>query len=426
MQRLKPAILGIDSLSLYHITHFSKSMPFLQSMHKKDFAQPLKSCHPPITIPAWSVATTGRSPGELGVYGFFMPYSQNEIRFRPTDSRDVRCRRIWEHPVFQSATIINVPQTYPVKASDSVHMVSGILASRTKGEQVFSNSQIKKMYLHNEESQLFDIAQYRSNDKAQIFKQLKQMIYAKQQLLPQVFETQSQLLFWVSIELDRLSHAFLQNVDETHPHYRPEEQYQSWFHEILSQIDEFAKNFWQTAEKSGYCPTILSDHGIQPLHGCFNINRWLFEHELLQVKNPSLPLSSENMCNSSKAWATGGYCGRIYIRNRKDKSTEKKLIDCADKWNQSTNNPKMTLLPTWEIYSRCAKIPPDFLIYMDDMKYRCSNSPVSSPYVIHENDTGPDGANHHDTGIIISKHKQLPDNLQEVYTFLLGQAQGVL
>ena len=30
----------------------------------------MRSCHPPITIPAWAVMFTGKTPGELGIYGF--------------------------------------------------------------------------------------------------------------------------------------------------------------------------------------------------------------------------------------------------------------------------------------------------------------------------------------------------------------------
>ena len=30
----------------------------------------LKTCIPPITVPAWMVGMTGKDPGELGIYGF--------------------------------------------------------------------------------------------------------------------------------------------------------------------------------------------------------------------------------------------------------------------------------------------------------------------------------------------------------------------
>jgi predicted AlkP superfamily phosphohydrolase/phosphomutase len=31
---------------------------------------PLESAMPPVTVPAWSCMLSGRTPGELGVYGF--------------------------------------------------------------------------------------------------------------------------------------------------------------------------------------------------------------------------------------------------------------------------------------------------------------------------------------------------------------------
>lgn len=45
-------------------------LPNIGMMIEHGVSSILESCHPPITIPAWMVMMTSRSPGALGIYGF--------------------------------------------------------------------------------------------------------------------------------------------------------------------------------------------------------------------------------------------------------------------------------------------------------------------------------------------------------------------
>ena len=45
-------------------------LPNLKSLYDHGLHGPLRSCDPPITVPAWSVMMSSKSPGLLGVYGF--------------------------------------------------------------------------------------------------------------------------------------------------------------------------------------------------------------------------------------------------------------------------------------------------------------------------------------------------------------------
>ena len=45
-------------------------LPNLKSLYQSGLHGLLRSCDPPITVPAWSVMMSSKSPGRLGVYGF--------------------------------------------------------------------------------------------------------------------------------------------------------------------------------------------------------------------------------------------------------------------------------------------------------------------------------------------------------------------
>ncbi|MGH3113332.1 MAG: alkaline phosphatase family protein, partial [Gaiellaceae bacterium] len=47
-----------------------EDLPTLRSLMERGRYGVLRSCDPPITVPAWACMTSSRSPGALGIYGF--------------------------------------------------------------------------------------------------------------------------------------------------------------------------------------------------------------------------------------------------------------------------------------------------------------------------------------------------------------------
>src|SRR5438046_10131011 len=62
-------------------------LPNLKGLCRNGIYGPLRSCDPPITVPAWSVMMSSKSPGTLGVYGFRTragdPYDRYSIANSP-------------------------------------------------------------------------------------------------------------------------------------------------------------------------------------------------------------------------------------------------------------------------------------------------------------------------------------------------------
>jgi predicted AlkP superfamily phosphohydrolase/phosphomutase len=67
---MKVLVIGLDCASPELVfDKFQDSLPNLTRLRANGIYGNLKSCIPAITIPAWMVMMTGKSPGKLGLYG---------------------------------------------------------------------------------------------------------------------------------------------------------------------------------------------------------------------------------------------------------------------------------------------------------------------------------------------------------------------
>ena len=69
--RRRVMVIGLDCAAPELIfDRWLDDLPNLKSLYESGIHGELRSCDPPITVPAWSVMMSSKSPGRLGVYGF--------------------------------------------------------------------------------------------------------------------------------------------------------------------------------------------------------------------------------------------------------------------------------------------------------------------------------------------------------------------
>src|SRR4029450_779555 len=133
----KVLVIGLDyAAPQWVFDRWLDVLPTLRSLTERGSFGVLRSCDPPITVPAWSSMTSSRSPGALGFYGFRnrRDHSYDALAF--ADSRAVRMPRRW-HILslrWRPVIILGVPQTYPVSRVNGV-MVSCFLTPDTDRSQ---------------------------------------------------------------------------------------------------------------------------------------------------------------------------------------------------------------------------------------------------------------------------------------------------
>ncbi|HVM96495.1 MAG TPA: alkaline phosphatase family protein, partial [Candidatus Acidoferrales bacterium] len=67
----KVAVIGLDCVPPQLVfERWVELLPNLRRLMGEGAWGSLRSCDPPITVPAWASMVTGKDPGQLGVYGF--------------------------------------------------------------------------------------------------------------------------------------------------------------------------------------------------------------------------------------------------------------------------------------------------------------------------------------------------------------------
>ncbi|MCC6156242.1 MAG: hypothetical protein IT367_20925 [Candidatus Hydrogenedentes bacterium] len=75
-----------------------------------------------------------------------------------------------------------------------------------------------------------------------------------------------------------------------------------------------------------------------------------------------------------------------------------------------------------EIYHKALGVPPDLMVYPDDLDWRAIGSVGHDSIYADENDTGPDDANHDYNGVFVCSDKALtaPTKVTQIAPLLLS------
>ncbi|MGY5875540.1 MAG: alkaline phosphatase family protein [Candidatus Thorarchaeota archaeon] len=420
-----PPRLAFDELLPY--------MPNLQSLLKESNYGPLRSCRPPVTIPAWMSMMTGLDPGQLGLYGFRHRIPGDYTGVWIPNSQNVTEPKIWDilGEMGADIAILGIPPSFPPLTVNGIS-ISGILTPDIDDVHTYPEEfadQISRIA----EEYTADIM-FRTEDKESALKDLLSMTAMRHQVVMHILSNEKWDLFaMVEIGSDRLHHAFWKYYDTTHHLFTENKEFNDAFIDYYRLLDK------QLGEILSIIPEdtlfiLASDHGAKGMKGAFCINQWLYKKGLLKlVEYPSeaKPLSEVHVdWANTKAWAWGGYCATIFINVegyekegivdseeyegfRSKLANELKEITGpnGEKWATLVEKPE-------EAYSECNGYYPDLLVYFDDLSWRTAGSIGHPSIYLSENDTGPDDAVHDWDGIYVVKFPGQKEGKREARNIL--------
>jgi predicted AlkP superfamily phosphohydrolase/phosphomutase len=418
----KVFVIGMDSAPPELLFgEFIDSLPNIKRLVSSSIHGAMRSTIPAITIPAWMCMATGKTPGELGLYGFRHRKDYSYDKMWIAHSLMVKEKAIWDYIAPKKSILIGVPPSYPPKP------VNGWLVSCFITPDSSVNYTHPKEFKKEVESvvgeYIFDVP-FRKDDRDSIVEGVWEMTKKRFELIRYMIETKDWDYFeFVEIGLDRIHHAFWRYFDEGHHLHEKDSKYKNVIPNYYKLIDKEIGKTVKLLDDAAIA--IVSDHGIKRMKGCFAINQWLIEEGLLKVKNKSIlekrGVKFEQLdvdWGRTTAWAWGGYYARIFlnVKGREAKGTikpseyEKVREDIAnavksirgpdgEKWKTKVFYPE-------DIYPVCRGDKPDMLVYLDDLYWRSAGTlGYETPYLL-ENDTGPDDAVHSEFGVFSLK---LPD-----------------
>ena len=421
----KLAVIGLDCADPDLLEGFLDGLPTFRELIRGGTFSRLQSVDPPITVPAWMCMFTGKDPGELGVYGFRNRTDYSYSGLAVATSARFRAPAAWDELGRRGlrSILLGIPGTYPPKPVRGL-VVSGFLAPSTAADYTYPAS-LKERIASWVGDYLLDVRNFRTEDKEWLIREvyrLSEQRFALAQRL--VAEEDWDLLVMVDMGPDRIHHGLWAHHDPTHPKHDPTSPFRGAIRDYYRFLDgKLAALLSQLPE--GTQVLVVSDHGAQAMQGGIGINEWLIREGYLTLREyPQKPtrlgeLIERGLVDWSRtlAWGEGGYYGRLFlnVQGREPQGTvpperyEELRAELAERLAaipDEDGNPIGTrVLRPEELYREVNGIPPDLLIYFGDLRWRSIGTVGWGKIHFHENDTGPDDANHAPHGIFIAYPK---------------------
>ena len=409
----KLLVIGLDAAPprlLYE--ELVGELPTLGALIEEGARYQLKSCHPPITIPAWAVMTTGKTPGELGLYGFRhrKPGAYNEYWI--ASSRSIHFPQTWDILGRRGlrSVIVGVPPSYPPRPIRG-YMISCFITPSNEVRFTWPPSLKREL-----KDYIFDVV-FRTNERDKLIQELWRMTKRRFQVLRMLSRRKWDFFMFVEIGVDRVQHAFWGYMDKEHHKYEPGNKYEEVIKEYYKLIDEELEQLLKEVPKDAII-VLVSDHGAKRMKGAFCVNQWLADEGYLKLKEepkkPGMELREVEVdWSRTTAWGWGGYYARIfinlkgrephgYIDKRDYEATRDQLIrdlerirgPHGERWDTKAYRPE-------DLYQEVKGSPPDLIVYFDDLSWRSAGTLGWPTNYLRENDRGPDDAVHDWYGIYV-------------------------
>ncbi|WP_456371976.1 alkaline phosphatase family protein [Methanocaldococcus sp.] len=437
----KVFVIGLDSAPPELL--FDKlldKLPNIKKLLEKSIYGPMKSCIPAITIPAWMVMATGKTPGELGLYGFRHRKKGTYNDIWIAHSLMVKEKAVWDYlgEVGKKSILVGVPPSYPPKPIKG-HLVSCFITPDSSVDYTYPKS-LKSEIENLVGEYIFDVV-FRKDNRDEVKELLWEMTEKRFEVIRYLIQEKEWDYFqFVEIGLDRVHHAFWKYFDENHHLYPGDNNpYKNVIPDYYKLLDKEIGKTLKLLDLDETAIIIVSDHGIKAMKGAFAINQWLIEEGLLKIKNPEILKSGKQLrfedldidWNKTIAWAWGGYYARIFLNvegrepngiikmedYHKVRDEIAELIKSirgpnGEKWDTKVFYPE-------DIYPMTKGDKPDMMVYLDNLSWRSAGTlGYESPYLL-ENDTGPDDAVHSEYGVFsiylpgIDESKQITSTIYD-------------
>jgi predicted AlkP superfamily phosphohydrolase/phosphomutase len=379
----------------------------------------LRSCDPPITVPAWSVMTSSRNPGALGFYGFRNRRDRSYDQLALADSRAVRVPRVWDLLSMRGrpVVVLGVPQTYPVSRVNGV-MVSCFLTPDTRTSQYTYPAELKGEVEALVGRYMVDVEEFRTERKDWLLEQLEEMTEKRFRLASHLAATRPwDLFFMVEMGTDRVHHAFWRFSDPEHRLYEPGHRHEHAIRDYYRALDAKLAGLVAQVDDGDTTILVVSDHGAKRMDGGICVNDWLRREGYLVLKTepagPTRLIPELVDWERTVAWGEGGYYCRLFlnVKGREPlgvvepgdyERVREELKAGLEALGDEAGRPIGTVAHRPEdLYPERRNIAPDLLVYFGDLSWRSVGQVGTGSVHVFENDTGPDDANHAHDGLYI-------------------------
>jgi predicted AlkP superfamily phosphohydrolase/phosphomutase len=415
------AVIGLDcGTPQLLFEDFAGELPNIGALMARGMHGELASITPPITVPAWACSMTGRTPGQLGIYGFRNRKDSTYDGLAIATSDAVKEAAVWDllGRAGKRSLLIGVPPGYPPKPvegwrvscfltppSAKAYTHPGDLAAEVE-EELGGNGRY-----------IFDIPNFRDKGEDFVMDQVFTMTERRFRVARRLVRNKPWDYFMlVEMGPDRLHHVFWQHYDPKHPKYEPGNRFEQAFRDYYLFLDREVGALLEALPED--CVTIvMSDHGARPMIGGVTFNDWLMRRGYLSMSEElagATPIAKAPIdWSRTVAWGDGGYYGRLFlnVKGREPEGTiepgdyertRDELVQALETMPGPDGTPLGTkVFKPQDVYPEVRGVAPDLIVYFGDLEWRSVGTVGNREVFTYENDTGPDGANHDRNGVFI-------------------------
>jgi predicted AlkP superfamily phosphohydrolase/phosphomutase len=414
------AVIGLDCATPQLL--FRDLLDEIPNIHKlmdSGMHGDLASITPPITVPAWACAMTGKTPGQLGIYGFRNRKDHTYDGMAIATSEAVTEPAVWDELGSRGmrSVLIGVPPSYPPPKTFPGWRVGCFLTPPSASSFAFPQSLEIEIAeeLGGEGNYIFDIPNFRQQGMDVALEQVFAMTERRFKVARRLATTKPWDFFMVcEIALDRLHHVFWQHYDARHPLHEPGNRFETAFQDYYRFLDREVGSLLDVLPEDAVT-ILMSDHGATPMMGGLCFNDWLIQEGFLHLTEPlsgRTPIADAPIdWSHTIAWGDGGYYGRCFLNVKGRESqgvvapseyeaVRDDLIARLEAATGPDGRPLGTIvLKPQDVYPEVKGVAPDLIVYFGDLDWRSVGSVGNPSLFTYENDTGPDGANHARNGV---------------------------
>ena len=287
------AVIGLDCATPSLLfDDLQAEVPTIAALMRRGMYGNLASITPPITVPAWACAMTGKTPGQLGIYGFRNRKDASYGRLSIAHAGSIQEPAVWDalgqHGM--RSVLIGVPPSFPPPSSFPGWRVGCFLTPPSADRWAYPQDLEVEIdeELGGAGRYIFDIPNFRMAGFDVTLDQVFKMTERRFQVARRLIANKPWDFFMVcDIAPDRLHHVFWQYYDPRHPLYEPGNKYETVFQEYYRALDKELASFVELIPDDAVT-IVMSDHGARPMMGGLCFNDWLIQERYLDARRSGL------------------------------------------------------------------------------------------------------------------------------------------
>jgi predicted AlkP superfamily phosphohydrolase/phosphomutase len=301
--RSKVVVIGLDGATFTLLKPWMEQghLPYLSTLIAEGVSGPLRSCIPPVTVPAWQCFMTGKNPGKLGIAGFLQP-KPNSYDEVPISAATCKARTLWEllSGDGRRAAVLNVPYTAAPPGFNGI-LIGGFDTPPSQMQQAVYPPELLpeleakfgtyRVYLKMPQWMAPLVAIDRLEFAIEPFLQDCQEVTDYQFRVAYDLLDRDDFDFVMLYQFvpDRIQHLLWYILDASHP-WHGAEGTGRFYAPILNYYRRLDAQIAELVRKVGGNPTVivLSDHGFGPVTRGIDLNSWLLQEGYLQIKQQPL------------------------------------------------------------------------------------------------------------------------------------------